>query len=282
MESGMRLVDFFEADEVRLVEPLFSDLCYKEMDDLLLQIPAERSRILIDENEEILSVGLETGDGIIQASCFHLRTPSDTLINRLEDMEGDIYQVSWEDFEDTVRSCYSDHLISTSAVASDDLNPERLQITRDLIRSFAGTEHGLRCLDCCCGTGIGSYLMRDMGLNPLSYDNDDALLARGFAEGRLIPERTMWIDGRLLKAYLTEPVDCAFGFMFGELQPFNHDIWSEIVSSICAVSERVLITVGTEPEAGIIKEWMKAGGCNPEVWENDRDPIYDRWVCSIE
>jgi len=281
MGSGMSFAEFFEADKVKLLEPLFSDLCYKEMDDLLLQVPAERSRILIDENEEILSVGLETGDGTIQASCFHLRTPSDTLITRLEDLEGDIFQISRGGFEDTVRKYYSENLISTGAITPDDLNPERLHITRDLINSFVGKEAGLRCLDCCCGTGIGTYLMRDMGLNPLSYDNDDALLARGFVEGRLLPERTIWIDGRLLEAYLTEPVDCAFGFMFGELQLFNHDIWSEIISAICAVSERVLITVGTEPEAEIIKNWMKEGGYEPEVWENDRDPIYDRWVCSI-
>ncbi len=277
----MSLTEFFEADEVRLVEPLFSDLCYKEMDELLLQIPAERSRILIDESEEILSVGLETGEGKIEASCFHLRTPSDTLIARLENMDGDIFQVSRREFEDTLRKYYSDNLINTSDIAPDDLNPERLQITRDLISSFTGNRSDISCLDCCCGTGIGTHLMREMGLNPLSYDNDDALLARGFAEGRLVPERTMWIDGRLLEAYLTEPVDCAFGFMFGELQLFNHDIWSEIVSAICAVSQRVMITVGTEPEADIIKNWMKSGGYEPEVWENDRDPIYDRWICSI-
>jgi hypothetical protein len=277
----MGFAKFFEADEARLVEPLFSDLCYKEMDELLMQIPAERSRILIDENEEILSVGLEAREGIIEASCFHLRTPSDSLITRLEDMDGDIFQVTRREFEDTVRKYYSDNLISTTEIAPDDLNPERLAITRDLINSFVGNEHDLRCLDCCCGTGIGTYLMRERGFSPLSYDNDDALLARGFAEGRLVPERTMWIDGRLIEAYLTEPVDCAFGFMFGELQLFNHDIWSEIISGICTVSERVMITVGTEPEAIIIKEWMKTGGYEPEIWENDHDPIYDRWVCSI-
>jgi len=277
----MRFAEFFEADEVRLVEPLFSDLCYKEMDELLLQIPAERSRILIDENEEILSVGLEGEGGKIDASCFHLRTPSDTLISRLEDMDGDIFQVARIEFENTVRKYYSDNLISTSEIAPDDLNPERLAITRDLINSFVGNEHDIRCLDCCCGTGIGTLLMREMGISPLSYDNDDALLARGFAEGRLVPERTMWIDGRLIEAYLTEPVDCAFGFMFGELQLFNHDIWSEIISGVCAVSERVMITVGTEPEAGIIKGWMNSGGYEPEIWENDHDPIYDRWICSI-
>ncbi|MDD1730231.1 MAG: hypothetical protein LUQ50_14325 [Methanospirillum sp.] len=278
----MRLAEFFETDEARLVEPLFSDLCYTEMDELLMNIPAERSRILIDENEEVLSVGLESADGGIQASCFHLRTPSETLLSRLEEMDGDIFQIPRRIFEDTIRRYYSDTLITTSVMASNDLNPERLSITRDLISSVVANEQDLTCLDCCCGTGIGSYLMRDMGLNPLSYDNDDALLARGLSEGRLLPERTMWIDGRLLDAYLTEPVDCAFGFMFGELQSFNHDIWSEIVSVICEVSERTLITVGTEPEAAIIREWMQDAGKNPEIWENDKDPIYDRWVCSAD
>lgn len=276
----MRLAEFFEADEVTLVEPLFSDLCYREMDELLMRIPASQSRILIDENEKVLSVGLESSEGRLQASCFHLRTPSDALLTRLEEMDGDMYQISGTGFEDTIREYYADKLLNTGIVGPEDLNPDRLAITRDLIRSVIGDEKDLLCLDCCCGTGIGSYLMREAGLNPLSYDNDDALLARGLTEGRLSPERTMWIDGRLLENYLTTPVDCAFGFMFGEIQPFNQDIWSEIISAICAVSQRVLLTVGTGPEAEMVCGWMREGGLDPELWENDRDPIYDRWVCS--
>jgi hypothetical protein len=277
----MRLAEFFEGDDVRLVEPLFSDLCYREMDELILRMPANKSRILIDENEEVLSVAVESDDGIIHASCCHLRAMSDQLINRLEEMDGEVYQVSRSEFEDTIRACYANDLIRTHDTAPDDLNPERLAITRDLLKTAIGENTNISCLDCCCGTGIGSFLMKEMGISPIAYDNDDALLVRGLKEKRLDPERTMWIDGRLIENYLTCPVDFAFGFMFGEIQPFNQDTWQEIISGICAVSEQVLLTVGTQKEAELIREWMQSDGLTPEIWENDRDPIYDRWVCTI-
>jgi hypothetical protein len=39
----------------------------------------------------------------------------------------------------------------------------------------------------------------------------------------------------------------------------------------------VLITVGTEAEAARVKGWC--AGRDVEVFENRRDPIYDRWCC---
>jgi len=68
--------------------------------------------------------------------------------------------------------------------------------------------------------------------------------------------------------------------MFGEIQPFNQDIWAEIISAICSVSDKIMLTVGTKPEADLIEGWLQEAGLEPEIWENDRDPIYDRWVCS--
>ncbi|PKL60709.1 MAG: hypothetical protein CVV33_01285 [Methanomicrobiales archaeon HGW-Methanomicrobiales-4] len=276
----MQLSEFFEADDVRLVEPLFSDLCYTEMDELLLRIPGNQSRILIDEDDEVLSLAVESPAGLIHASCFHLRSPSDTLISRFEEMDGEVYQIPRDQFEDGVREYYSEALLSTSVVAQNDLNPARLAITRDLVKSVIGDERDLLCLDCCCGSGIGSSVLTELGQNPLSYDNDESLLARGLKDGRLRPERTMWIDGTLLDQYLNTPVDIAFGFMFGEIQPFNQDIWAEIISAICSVSDKIMLTVGTKPEADLIEGWLQEAGLEPEIWENDRDPIYDRWVCS--
>jgi hypothetical protein len=277
----MHVDEFFEADGVRLIEPLFSDLCYTEMDELILRIPGDKSRILIDENDEILSLAVETSDGLVHASCFHLRTPSDTVITRFEKMDGEVYQVIRADFEDGVREYYGEALRSTSPLAPDDLNPNRLTITRDLIRKEIGDAKDISCIDCCCGTGIGTCILNELGLLPLAYDNDDSLLARGMQEGRLNPGRIMWIDGQLLEQYLTHPVDIAFGFMLGEIQPFNESTWAEIVSAICTVSDRALLTVGTEPEALLISGWLQDADIKHEIYENEHDPIYDRWVCSV-
>lgn len=278
----MQMKEFFEAEQVRLVEPLFSDLCYTEMDDLILGISGDTSRILIDENDEVISMAIDSLDGIVHASCFHLRTPSDEVISKFEEMDGEVYQVQRTIFEDGVREYYTAELMKSGSVAPDDLNPDRLAITRALVKEEIGDTKDISCLDCCCGTGIGTKVLTEFGLNPLSYDNDDSLLRRGLQEGRLIPERTMWIDGTLLEQYLTEPVDVAFGFMFGELQSFNENIWAEIISAIYSVADRTLLTVGTEPEVQTISGWLKDGGISHEIYENDRDPIYDRWVCSIE
>lgn len=276
----MRLPHIFEADEVQLVEPLFSDLCYTEMDELLLRVTGDKSRILIDEDERVLSMAAESPDGLLYASCFHLRTPSDMLITRFEELDGDVYQCERAAFEDAVREYYADRLLGSTAPSPNDLNPGRVAITRDLIQNAIGSEKQISCLDCCCGSGIGTLVMRDLGLNPLSYDNDPALLALGLAERRLRAERTMWIDGRMLDQYLTSPVDIAFGFMLGEIQPFNQDLWADIIGAASAVSDRMLLTVGTEEEAGIIREWLSDAGLLCEIRENDRDPIYDRWVIS--
>ena len=40
-----------------------------------------------------------------------------------------------------------------------------------------------------------------------------------------------------------------------------------------------LRTVATEEEAHWGREWAKGVDRDLEIWENDRDPIYDRWVC---
>jgi len=150
----MHIGECFEADEVRLVEPFFSDLCYTEMDELILSIKGDMSRILIDENDEIISFAVDSSDGTIHASCFHLRTPSDAVITRFEAMDGEVYQVPRAEFEDGVRKYYTEALRISSTVAPNDLNPERLAITRELVHSAIDSATDITCLDCCCGTGI--------------------------------------------------------------------------------------------------------------------------------
>ncbi|HWQ65500.1 MAG TPA: hypothetical protein VN372_01395 [Methanospirillum sp.] len=278
----MQLAELFEADQISLVEPLFSDLCYVEMDELILNIPSDKVRILIDEGDDVLSFAVDAPDGTVKAACCHLRSPSDELFNRFNDIDGDVYQVPRIEFEDAVRRYYCERLPALSLPAGEDLNPDRFAITLDLVKSIVGDEKDVSCLDCCCGSGIGTHALRALGLNPLSYDNDDALLARGLKEGRLLPDRTMWIDGRNIEHYLTEPVDCAFGFMLGEFQQFNEDDWNNIVGGFCSVADQALMTVGTEREMDIISAWLTGAGMDHEIWENERDPIYDRWVCLAE
>jgi hypothetical protein len=42
-----------------------------------------------------------------------------------------------------------------------------------------------------------------------------------------------------------------------------------------------LVTVETEKEAERVRRWCVAQGREVRMFENNRDPFYDRWVCTI-
>ena len=276
----MKIADIFEVDQISFVEPSFSDLPYIEMNDLFLGDGFVKGKILIDGEDNPLGFAGCDKDGDWYGACYHLRHPPVTLLNQFESIPYDLYQESGQVWADAVREYYNTRMQETADPYPEDLNPSRLEIVSDIIQNYSG-DSDITCLDCCCGTGIGSYAMRQAGLNPLSYDNDETLLVRGLKEGRLLPERTMWIDGRLVDHYLENPVDIAFGFMLGEIQTFNEEIWSSLISALCSVSKRAVLTVGTETEANQIKTLIHESGLSAEIYENDRDPLYDRWICVI-
>jgi hypothetical protein len=125
---------------------------------------------------------------------------------------------------------------------------------------------------------VGSLVLRDLGFSPLSYDNDGALLALGLSTGRLRPEETMWLDATKTSQYL-RPVPKGIGIMMGEINAFSEEMWHQIVGELFAVTDEALITVGTEPEAKLVREWGGEMGRKVEIAENPADPIYDIWVC---
>ena len=51
-------------------------------------------------------------------------------------------------------------------------------------------------------------------------------------------------------------------------------------SGLFLISEKTLITVGTESEARLIQQWGEDMERTVEVMENPADPIYDLWVCT--
>ena len=116
-------------------------------------------------------------------------------------------------------------------------------------------------------------------MTPLAYDNDAELLCRGLAAGRLLPEDTMWIDGTRAGDYIDDPVEAGVALMLGDISSFTAPMWEEIAAELLDLSEETLITVATEPEVRQVAAWCEEEGRKTEVWENDRDPIYDHWVC---
>ena len=269
-----------ELEDLVFIEPSFADLPSPEYTQALIDLPADQGRLLVDEESDPVALAVEVRDGWI-AGSFHLRRPTSALIERFEELGGDIFQELRSSWAAAVREYYSDLIAREVTPALDDLNPARAAQVHSLLREYWGPGSGETCLDCCCGSGVGSLAMRQMGNKTLSFDNDLALLSLGLHTGRLVPDETMHIDAARAQEYM-DMADRGLGLMFGEINPYNRDIWEGITSALVCLASSVLITVGTEKEAEIIREWAEHYQKTVELHENPRDPIYDRWVCVIE
>ncbi|MCK9579974.1 MAG: hypothetical protein M0Q92_05925 [Methanoregula sp.] len=273
----MKAAEILGVEDLVFVEPQFSVLPDPRYNTTLALAVADEGRLLLDEKEDPIALAFNNGNGWVAAS-FLCRNPNATLIEKFENVNGEIYQEDRASWAAAVREYYSLALKAEVPPSIEDLNPKRRGILTNLISGSWKARSGEICIDACCGSGVGSLVLRDLGFTPLSYDNDEALLSLGLATGRLLPEETMWLDAMKTSAYI-DPVPKGIGIMMGEINTFSEDIWHRIVGELLAVTKETLITVGTEPEANIIRDWGEELGRKVEVKENPADPIYDLWVC---
>jgi hypothetical protein len=275
----MRATAILGVDTVRFIEPGFAALTDSRYNAGLTEIRADEGRLLIDEHEEPVAVAFHAPGGWV-AGSFLCRNPSVGVIELFESVNGELFQEERATWAGAVREYFSNELAATVPPSIDDLNPARHGILKGLITGIWGEGYGETCIDCCCGSGVGSAVLRDLGFAPLSYDNDESLLSRGLTEKRLLPEETMWIDATVASKYI-EQAPKGVAIMAGEFNTFNQDMWERIVSELCSVTRDTLVTVGTEKEAELVREWGQAIDRAVDVTENPSDPIYDRWVCRV-
>ncbi|MDD1667026.1 MAG: hypothetical protein LUO96_01025 [Methanomicrobiales archaeon] len=273
----MRAARILELDEITLLDPDFASLTDEAGTAALLGIPAVAARLLLDMAEEPLAIAVSDGKEWYAAS-FLFRRPPREAIELCEDLDDGIYQEERALWAEAVREYYSLLLGRSVTPALEDLPPDRLPSLTALLEEVWGKGEGVPCLDCCCGSGAGSAAARAIGMRPLSYDNDPALLSLGLATGRLLPGETMWIDAALAGSYL-DPVPRGIAVMMGEINPFTTETWEAITGELLDIADEALITVGTEAEAGVVAGWCRAAGRRAEVSENRRHAFYDRWVC---
>jgi hypothetical protein len=269
-----------ELKDLVFIEPSFADLPSPEYTDALIDLPADQGRLLVDEESDPIALAVEVTDGWV-AGSFHLRRPTAALIERFEELGGDVFQEQRARWAAAVREYYSLLIAREVTPALEDLNPARSAQVSSLLEEYWGAGSGELCLDCCCGSGVGSSALRQAGKKTLSFDNDMALISLGLRTGRLVPDETMFIDATRAKEYM-DPADRGLGLMFGEINAYNLDVWEGITVALMALAPSVLITVGTIREAEQIRDWAIRLQRSVELHENTRDPIYDRWVCVIE
>ncbi|WFN35448.1 hypothetical protein L1S32_04880 [Methanogenium sp. S4BF] len=273
----MLIDDIFNLPGIQCIEPVFAELTEDYYTEEMLSIPAEEARLLIDENEYPIALALREKTSWL-AGSFVCRPPSRAVLSKFEESGGDIYQENASLYLDGLREYFSLKLLSEVPQATEDTRPERKGMVASLITDTWGSLDGATCIDCCCGSGVISEAIRDCGGNPCGYDNDPALIALGLHSKRLYPRQVMHIDASRATDYIA-PVRYGVGCMLGDITAFNAGMWENIVSELLVLSEQTVITTATEPEIQRVKEWCSSQGRTCEIIENDRDPIYDRWVC---
>lgn len=276
----MNIAEIFELEDLRFIEPSFADITDSRFNTLLAERDVSEGRLLLDEAEEPLAVAFQDADGWI-AGTFLCRNPSVPLIDLFESVNGEIFQENRAIFAASLREYFSTIMIAEVPPSIEDLNPARRGILGALIENLWGSGRGETCVDCCCGSGVGSLVLRDLGYSPLSYDNDAALLSRGLHAERLLPAETMCINAMIASHYV-EPSPKGIGIMMGDINTFTEDMWEAIIKELFTSTKETLITVGREPEARLVAAWGEEMGRTVSITENPKDPIYDLWVCQSE
>ncbi|HJJ42125.1 MAG TPA: hypothetical protein O0W90_02265, partial [Methanocorpusculum sp.] len=185
MENNIE--SMLEEESLNFIEPDFSSLInHGEPGVIITEAKKDitASKILIDENENPLIFAVRCGD-VWSASSWLYREPTREEIGIFDDVSGDLYQEKRSDIEKALRDYFSRRLINEVSPASEDLTDSRADIVRDLFEELLGKNISGSCIDACCGSGVGSMILRDMGGYVYAYDNDPALLSSGFASGRL-------------------------------------------------------------------------------------------------
>lgn len=273
----MKLEDFFEIDAAECIEPSLFDHIDEYYSSSVLALSAGDARLLVDENEMPLAVAWRCDSDWIISSYLYRNITYD-IIGKFESCAGEIYQEKRDDYESALREYYCGKITGEYPEVSEDNREGRYEMVTDLFKDTIGVCKGQSAIDFCCGSGVVSKALLSSGYLPLSMDNDPYLLSVGLHKGRLNPTKTLCIDASF-SAYFCPESDVGTGLMLGDITGFNSDLWQGIVARMLMLTGKTLITVATEKESVLIRKWCENAGRTPEIFENENDPIYDRWVC---
>lgn len=256
----------------------FADLTERYSMEELLRTDATDAALVTGMQDAPLALALKTEAGWRIASAA-LNREGGLLQERFNATGGRTCRTTRADWMKALKEYYSRRIISTVPPVSEMNQAGRAGFLAELLEDFIGKKAGASCLDCCCGPGTGSEVIRSLGMTPVSYDNLPSQLALGFLRGRLKEEETCCIDATIASRYL-EPVEYGLGLMLGDINAANAGIWERIVSELLSLSGSTVITVVTEKEARWVARWCENAGRGVAVSENNRHPIFDHWVCT--
>ena len=180
-----------------------------------------------------------------------------------------------------------DRCISAKKPFSEIFSESRVDRLTKLLKTIEQSGNtdfaGMDVLEICCGNGMATIALSEMGCDPFCMDSDQCAICEGLEHGVLAPHRSVVLDATELSAFFdAESFDCVIGFMLGAIYPFNKDIWARIMSESAVLLREnglLVFTVHKEEEIIILKEVMDAIGIAGEIIDNRDDAgVYDQWV----
>jgi SAM-dependent methyltransferase len=138
-------------------------------------------------------------------------------------------------------------------------------------------------LEICCGNGMSTLPLRELGYVPLAIDYDKCQICQGLEHNVLDPKRTIVLDATKLSEFFPENAfDTVVGFMMGTIYPFNKGIWEKMMDEAAKVLKTggmILLTVNKKEEIEILKDALEKSHINGKLIDNtDSKGIYDQWV----
>ena len=275
----MKLHELLGIPSIELIEPTFESLINEAYTDEILLETGTETRLVINEKGWPALFALKSGENW-RGGVFILRPPVVEIIEKFEEIDGESIELDTETLMRSVREYYMDMLCEDVPPAIDDFSPDRASKVKELLSEIWGEGSGEKCLDCGCGSGMGALILRSLGYSPVSYDNDASLLRLGIESQRLKADETLCIDARYASFYVPR---CQYGLalMAGSISMHTAHIWKEILEELTEQCRNIIVTVESEKEAQIVKEWAESSGRETTLMENERDGFYDRWVCLI-
>lgn len=279
----MTINETFEVEDCSFIEPTLMDHLEKGYTDMAVAMTADEGRLLIDENEDPIALALLHSSGSWVASSYIFREPDLSVIEKFEECGGDIFQEARDDYTDLIREYYCRAIVQDFPDVIEDNRPGRDVLITELIEEILGTGCGKikTATDFCCGSGVATFVLNKMNKDTLAFDLDATLISLGIQKKRLDPRRAMCIDGRTASVFCPK-TDLCLALMLGDINNINYMIWESMISEMLAIGKISLISVATEPEAKMVEKWLKAEDASVNIFENTRDPIYDRYVLLAE
>ena len=199
------------------------------------------------------------------------------------------YNTTIREFSEAVNEYYSIELVNRHLCENCHVNKEPYNMV--YIESRNARLKGIldkyrlegSILEICCGNGMSTLPLHNMGYDPLSIDYDKCQICQGLEHSVLDPKRTIVIDATRLSEFFSEnSFDTIVGFMLGTIYPFNKSIWEKMMAesvSILKPKGMILLTVNKKEEIEILKNALEMNGIRGQLIDNtDSKGIYDQWV----